>query len=994
MESEMTLTNQEIDIFIAYHGTNDDNGSVNKAREIYNLLKDRYKCYFYPETNYGGRFGDTPTIARHSKLFLLVANPNIQLNNFGEICSHGLHNEIDAFYGTLYRIPEWKGRARVFAYDGLRSSQADNFHIVFSLVEHFTEDNNGIEKMLDWANTFFPSETTTQAANDTVTEKTTSYKFSCRFLHTGASALVDRPLEEIDIKLKELSLLFKYNTVVKKRDSEIIIYNPIGDEITKIICESCKNNTKENLLKIKSPLGSYKNRLLQYIYLKLAASDNNILPFYIDVAMYEKLHTQEELKETVKNDFETIKGLVSENNDKTLLIFLDGIRNFSSGKDYLYTYISAELEKINCKLILGLDTDFTVNQRHLFSFHPLAPTTFTYFIRINSMPLYRKDESIDFIENCIKVLGVKTVANVTTDQIYRRLIELGVLSIDAYWLINLLKMILDNIMCEEMSIADVYNALCVKSLGEKEKIDSAAKIAFDFEYGDMDFDNSDFFFDERWKLIRKHRSMLDYLIARHYINQFKDLHFGTSPQENMEKLKFFNMVLPKSITRFVVKMLNNIDDYENKVYQIASDYYNDMSLFGKSELTFWLGRFKNNVLKIDARRLLERLKEDQMIEYNKKKSVVAHRRDAFLLRGIIVSLIYCGDFKALKEYLEMLITDKVANSVNRGFHLEYYGDKSYIPNKTTLDFEDDTAKGQLTFATICFSLDKKMQFKSFKPVTLLELMTLCSLIQARIEINSKQSSLNMSFYIGKCLTYLSWVLNLNVFSELQNIREYFEWIKTEFENYSGNKKRFSPAKIYEEYSKAKCVPRTGWVNKNIPNAENIVEHMYNCWLMGLLYLPNENEDQNYDKDTVLRMLLMHDLAETKTGDIVRPEKEKNLDYYESEENNVMNSVFMNATYPSFECIMNYQKYWKDWYEHKNINYKVARDIDNIQAIFTFLEYLLEYPDNFSPEDIEKWVTGLNDIQTDIGRNISKTLITDNDRFKDIILNVFGDDLYE
>ena len=43
----------------------------------------------------------------------------------------------------------------------------------------------------------------------------------------------------------------------------------------------------------------------------------------------------------------------------------------------------------------------------------------------------------------------------------------------------------------------------------------------------------------------------------------------------------------------------------------------------------------------------------------------------------------------------------------------------------------------------------------------------------------------------------------------------------------------------------------------------------------MLYLPDESSEPKYDKEKILKMLLIHDLGETVTGDLDRIIKEKN-----------------------------------------------------------------------------------------------------------------------
>ena len=261
-------------------------------------------------------------------------------------------------------------------------------------------------------------------------------------------------------------------------------------------------------------------------------------------------------------------------------------------------------------------------------------------------------------------------------------------------------------MGRNSNIATLYNAICIETLGSRNVLDSAAELAFEFEFGSMDSFDAQANFDVRWRLIRRHRSVLDFLIAKHYINKIEKLVLTrTDMDADVRSLSFFNMVLQKNITRFVVEMLNANEHYEHKIMIIAEDYYNYLSLFGKSELTFWMARLGNKVRRGKCINLLKNFNNTEIQRYKTAKftSVEEKRNAAFLIRGISVSLIHENDKKTLALYLKTLLTDKTANSVNRGFHLEYYGDKPYIPNQSLLDFEDDVTKGENTFNVLCLS---------------------------------------------------------------------------------------------------------------------------------------------------------------------------------------------------------------------------------------------------------------------------------------------------
>ena len=113
-------------------------------------------------------------------------------------------------------------------------------------------------------------------------------------------------------------------------------------------------------------------------------------------------------------------------------------------------------------------------------------------------------------------------------------------------------------------------------------------------------------------------------------------------------VSFFEQVLPKEITRFITPRLNDSFDNEEKVLKLCKKHYSEMEILGKSEMTFWLGRLKNNKLAAEATILLKQYYEEiqQTIKEKTEKhlytSISEQKADLFLLRGITVSLIYKG----------------------------------------------------------------------------------------------------------------------------------------------------------------------------------------------------------------------------------------------------------------------------------------------------------------------------------------------------------------
>lgn len=145
---------KEFDVFIAYHGTNDPLGSKAKAEEIYRYLSQFAECFFLPVTYPQGDYSDTPTIAKHAKLFLLVANDNIPLNDQQELKatnSDWLRQEVDSYYSA-----HAAQKAKVYASGGLTAMKANNLHVAFGGTTHFVEGDtvDPIQDLTKWAQAF------------------------------------------------------------------------------------------------------------------------------------------------------------------------------------------------------------------------------------------------------------------------------------------------------------------------------------------------------------------------------------------------------------------------------------------------------------------------------------------------------------------------------------------------------------------------------------------------------------------------------------------------------------------------------------------------------------------------------------------------------------------------------------------------------------------------------------------------------------------------
>ena len=1050
MGAEDNVLTRHFQVFLGYHGTEDPNGSLAEAEKLYDILtyKNKVEAFIQTRFNIKGGYKDTPIVASHSDILLFVANGNVAVNADGTVAGADIREELKRFYETRV-YGEQGGLPRVFACGGLTHERASRLHIMFSGVADFRAAEKGeagfmaatlsllkwLAEVLGRPEDYFDDTIVHFFGEDALpkgrrrsakkiapgiplgeqeaVKRALEYS-AHEFFHKHATARLHDSPEKIWSDITEFSRIFKDITQAERfGDPRREDVGNIGSTICEIITEGLRSGSSDAdklILKIKSPLGSYKNRLLQYVYLYLAKTLKGVLPFFIDVAMYEKTDRSRwpdgTIEERLRRNMADIAEMVKASPDLKPLVMVDGIRDFAGGKIEICDKLKDHLDDLGCYWVVGVDTDFTNNSKHRI-YNRIAPDNFRYFIRISSMKLDRKKESKEFMKACIEIFRreARDIGNYSADdvdQLYEKFNKFELISLDAYWFIT----ILGNLSrYSPENLIELYASLCKDVLGNRsEDTDSAARFAYNFEFGRDSFEDSDFFFSKEWKTVRKHRSTLDFLVARYYMKRLEELDMNklaelsaSSDKAGLSReLEFFDIVMPKSITRFIVAMLRQSDEMQNKVLEIAEKYYYSLGLYGKSEFTLWLGRLTSKYSR-RAQLILEDLRRDQLetCENCAGADKDERRNNAFLLRGISVSRIYGGSAEAFTDYMHSLLHDKLANDINRGFHLEYYGDIKFSgkPGNYVLELTDDISKGINTLRVLEMSLSdlEKSANNSYTYKTTLQLFTMCSLIQARM--CGGNNVLDVSGAVPLCLDHINVLLSQRVFFNRLDgeIKAYFRWIADEFSSFERRRATAIETGVYGTFSRAGEVKRTGWVNRGLHAPENIVEHMYNCWLMGLIFLPDHSEEEGYCKDSILKMLLIHDIGETVTGDIDRGTKNLNRDKYDKREDEVVRSLLFIGTYPAVNAsLSDFSEQWTHWLKHNEddagINALIAKDIDDIQAAYQYCVYYLSGEGKFTDEDCARWLSEIYvggpccALRTNIGRMISKKAIIENPAF--------------
>jgi len=156
---------------------------------------------------------------------------------------------------------------------------------------------------------------------------------------------------------------------------------------------------------------------------------------------------------------------------------------------------------------------------------------------------------------------------------------------------------------------------------------------------------------------------------------------------------------------------------------------------------------------------------------------------------------------------------------------------------------------------------------------------------------------------------------------------------------------------YNNYiTEAKELVRTGWIRSGIEHGESIAEHMYHT-AVNILLLKILLKEISINWDKVLKMSLLHDLAEIIVGDIPAPEK-KDIDRIKEKNILVEMSRELNLPVVWIDEIMSYN----------SIEGIIVKVSDLISTIFQGLKYIEKgYKNRYLKEIINNSLKELNKI---------------------------------
>jgi putative hydrolase of HD superfamily len=120
----------------------------------------------------------------------------------------------------------------------------------------------------------------------------------------------------------------------------------------------------------------------------------------------------------------------------------------------------------------------------------------------------------------------------------------------------------------------------------------------------------------------------------------------------------------------------------------------------------------------------------------------------------------------------------------------------------------------------------------------------------------------------------------------------------------------------------KNIARQGWIDKlSIENPESVADHSYSMAIMGMVI----SDLENYDSEKILKMILLHDLAESKIGDYTPNQisKENKIKI----ENKAYDEI-INALPDTIK--LQYAQIWEEYQKQESPESKIVHQIDKLE----------------------------------------------------------------
>lgn len=826
----------------------------------------------------------------------------------------------------------------------------------------------------------------------------------------------------------------KISHVLQHNRSVQIPYELSGvfDTLRNIIGECSVEETNVSMI-VQGNYRSGKSIFMTLLYLNLLHGFCNgtfkDIPVYINLEYWVNQNT---LKASVKDTLDMCVSLMKDSNSKVCLM-IDGIPQYLYARKSDYEEIknivkNRKYESVISKYVYCIDKNDNL-EYDVCSFYKEKAEYLVYFDSITTQNFSKTKKYPDFL----KAFCILERCEDRLDLVRKNFDSFCFKNID-FCLVTLLK---DLLLSEsEIDLTEELEAKILHRLHmTNESLKPVAEAAFLIFYQNQSIERiktmvSDIS-DDAIYLILKYKIFAQFLIALNYVNVIESLVCGD--KLSYLKKNVLNQLYDNDITKFIIQYIKkNIGS--QTVISFEKKYYAKLEFAGKSTLTYIVGKVLKDkeqiitVLKREETELEKAMRSKKEMDGRKLYEYYVAKRSIEIYRTRNDSSYY-----KTNEYIIKLLVDKNERCINRNFYLEFYGDRT----KAELDLNQEIIMKGLdfynTYHILASHLENWKNTDSESNLSRLELFTLCDLIQTRIDypkitfvrirnelksVDTKTEEASL-FYNANynnanqqtSIKIIEFVLEMIEFYLAHNRssfesdlfvqylsyeKEVFCEVRDKLRKFSHNFE-FKSRRLFDTLIRLEHTRKIGWHFEELPQNitqddidkhiegksffESVLEHTYEAYLIGLLYLPNEDiHNSQYKKQDILNMLLIHDLGESVVGDY--PPSFIEYESVLKAERATCRGFFFSGLHPEYATMIDYLNLWNEWVDNnsKNINVIIAKEIDKIQMLHKLLSLCCKNKVKFAQQRFHDFFSVISVIKTDYAKAIYNEIIVKNEHF--------------
>jgi putative hydrolases of HD superfamily len=141
----------------------------------------------------------------------------------------------------------------------------------------------------------------------------------------------------------------------------------------------------------------------------------------------------------------------------------------------------------------------------------------------------------------------------------------------------------------------------------------------------------------------------------------------------------------------------------------------------------------------------------------------------------------------------------------------------------------------------------------------------------------------------------------------------------------------SPTELFRAAGVLKTIKRKGWIKAGITGQESVADHSYRMAIIGAFL----SEETKLDPAKIIRMCLIHDLAESDIGDLT-PEEKISEKAHRLEEDRAFREIV--SSLPDKERKV-FLRDWAELLEMRTRESKLVWQIDKLEMGLTMKDYL-------------------------------------------------------